>query len=89
MFLGAWLPKPKQKNLVWFKYVNIKVNDTPISFDDKGWKLGKGAKIIDSKGPDGKEIKCLKVKCYSTGDYTINLKKDQTVIIEFDVKITK
>ena len=89
MFLGAWLPKPKQKNLVWFKYVNIKVNGTPISFDDKGWKLGKGAQIIDSKGPDGKEVKCLKAKCYSTGDYTIKLKKDQTVIIEFDVKITK
>jgi len=89
MFLGAWLPKPKQKNLVWFKYVNIKVDGTPISFEDKGWKLGKGAEFISSEGPDGKKIKCLKAKCYSTGDYTINLKKDQTVIVEFDVKITK
>lgn len=89
MFLGAWLPKPKQKNLIWFKYVNIKVDGTPISFNDKGWLLKKGAELIDSKGPDGKDAKCLRVKCYSTGDYTIDLKKDQTVIVEFDVKITK
>ena len=88
MFLGAWLPKPKQKNLVWFKYVNIKVDGKPISFD-KGWKLGKGAEFITSEGPDGKKVKCLKAKCYSTGDYIIDLQKDQTVIIEFDVKITK
>jgi Heparinase II/III-like protein len=89
MFLGAWLPKPKQKNLVWFKYFNIKVDGKPISFDDKGWKLGKGTEFISSEGPDGKTVKCLKAKCYSTGDYTIDFKKDQTVIIEFDVKITK
>ena len=89
LFLGAWLPKPKQKNLVWFKYANIKVDGKPISFDDKGWKLGKGAEFINSEGPDGKKTKCLKAKCYSTGDYIIDLKKDQTVTIEFDVKITK
>ena len=89
LLLGAWLPKPQQKNLVWFKYVNIKVDGKPVSLDDKSWKLSGGAGIINSKGPDGKETKCLKAKCYSTGDYIIDVKKDQTVIIEFDVKIAE
>jgi len=57
--------------------------------DDENWKLSGGAAIINGKGPDGKETKCLKAKCYSTGDYVIDVKKDQTVIVEFDVKIAE
>ncbi len=89
VFLGAWLPKPQQKNLVWFKYVNITVNGKPLSFDDKGWKLTTGAEFITSKGPDNKDVKCLKVKCYSPGEYTIDVENDKPVVVEFDVKITK
>lgn len=83
-FLGAYNAKKEQEK--WFKYTNIKINGEPIILNDKGWILIGGAEFITSKGPDGKDIKCVRGKCHSAATYKLRLKKDHLVTIEFDVK---
>lgn len=87
MFLGAYNAiREKEK---WFIYTNIKINGEEIIFNDKGWILQDRAAFITAKGPDGKDIKCVKGKCHAAGKYKVFLKKDTPIMIEFDVKYIK
>jgi hypothetical protein len=91
MFLGAYRPESQREKygLPCYKFTNIKVNGKAVSWEKADWDLKTGAEMFDGKGPGEEKVKLIKAKCYSPAYYTITVKKDESVIIEFDVKAAK